>query len=437
MFRKSLLLLGGLGCLFAVSVWAQDPVATQLYGSGVHAYFSHQYRQAYEELSKAVGLGTADPRCFYFRGLCYLNLGREEEAEMDFQKAAELETQDVNRFYDVSRALERIQGSPRILIEQHRREARLQAAQRAEQLQRQRYGELRQAEQRVLEQQAAPATLPAAEPEAPAAIPLRIRPTETTDVGPGQASEEPAAEPLMVEQPAAVPAPATAPITEQPAEQPPTATNPFQEIPAPGGVQASPFAMPTEPAEAESPAAVPFGAPAPSEEAAGPLAPVTMPAAQEPAATEPGQAPSGAGVFGAIGQALGEAMGGQAPAPAGDQTDDPFGGAAPAPTAGQPVQTPPASPPAPTDAADPFGAIPAPQGAIAPATSADEQGAAAPAEQPQGQPPADMSSDPFGAQPAGQMPAQQDQAEEAPAPQPQEQQPPAPDNPFAEDPFRQ
>ena len=40
MFRSIVLLVGGLASLSAVSLFAQDAVLTQEYGSGVHAYFT-------------------------------------------------------------------------------------------------------------------------------------------------------------------------------------------------------------------------------------------------------------------------------------------------------------------------------------------------------------------------------------------------------------
>src|SRR5215218_9091749 len=67
---------GGLMSLAAALAVAQDlPVAQDsavlddLYGRGVHAYFSRDSRQAVQLLGEAIANGTQDPRAFYFRGL--------------------------------------------------------------------------------------------------------------------------------------------------------------------------------------------------------------------------------------------------------------------------------------------------------------------------------------------------------------------------------
>ncbi len=118
MYRRLALLAGGLVLLAVLPLSAQEALLSQMYGSGIHAYFSSDYQGAYDHFTAAVDGGSKDPRCYYFRGLTYLRLGRPEEAEMDFQKGADLEAEDVTRFYNVSRALERIQGRQRMMIEQ-------------------------------------------------------------------------------------------------------------------------------------------------------------------------------------------------------------------------------------------------------------------------------------------------------------------------------
>ena len=107
------LLAAGLVLLCITPSVAQDAVLGQRYGMGVHAYFSQNFQEAYDDLSSAISAGSRDPRCYYFRGLSYLRLGREEDAQIDFQRGAELETRDVNKFYNVPAALERIQGADR------------------------------------------------------------------------------------------------------------------------------------------------------------------------------------------------------------------------------------------------------------------------------------------------------------------------------------
>ena len=144
-------------CGLLKSAEAQDPVLSRLYGSGVHAYFGGDYVRAHEFLTRAIKLGMEDPRVYYFRGLTYLKLGRPEEADEDFRKGAELEARDFGIFLDVGRALERVQGRARLVIEKHRFAARAAAKERADRLRRERYGVERAQERDLLLQQGSPA----------------------------------------------------------------------------------------------------------------------------------------------------------------------------------------------------------------------------------------------------------------------------------------
>ena len=131
MCRRIAFLAVGFLLLSNVSSRAQEATALQLYGSGVHAYFSLDYSRAHEYLTAAIKAGSPDPRCYYFRGLCYLRLGRPEQAKADFLKGAELERMGSGGYND-GRALERIQGADRAMIEQYRVEARLVLLQQSE-----------------------------------------------------------------------------------------------------------------------------------------------------------------------------------------------------------------------------------------------------------------------------------------------------------------
>ncbi len=106
---------------------ADDDQANALYGLGVHAYFDGLYSEADNLLSQSIGSGTKDPRPFYFRGLVHQMMGQTDLAGSDFQTAAQLETTSAGRAYDISGALERIQGPARMEIEKYRREAFAQA----------------------------------------------------------------------------------------------------------------------------------------------------------------------------------------------------------------------------------------------------------------------------------------------------------------------
>jgi hypothetical protein len=169
MLRSIVLLVGGLASLSAASLFAQEAVLTHQYGAGVHAYFVGDVQQAYERLTAAVQGGSKDPRVFYFRGLSYLQLGRPQEAAMDFRKGAELESRDINRFYNVGKALERVQGSARLELENYRVDARMAALEQEEKIRKARYEALKREEDRVLREQsvAAPELPAGAETVAP------------------------------------------------------------------------------------------------------------------------------------------------------------------------------------------------------------------------------------------------------------------------------
>jgi len=154
MFRSIVVLVGGLASLGTVPLFAQEAVLGQEYGAGVHAFFAGDYAGAYEQLSAAIQGGSKDPRAFYFRGLACLNLGRGPDAAIDFRKGADLESGDVNRFYDVGKALERVQGEARTELEKYRVAARMAALETAEKIRKQRYEAIQREESRVLREQA-------------------------------------------------------------------------------------------------------------------------------------------------------------------------------------------------------------------------------------------------------------------------------------------
>ena len=386
MYPRLAVLAGGLILLCTVPLAAQDAVLSQMYGSGVHAFFSGDYGQAYERLTAAADGGTADPRCYYFRGLTFLQLGREEEAKLDFEQAAQLEAEDINKFYNVSRALERIQGSTRLAVEQYRVKARMEGMQREEERRKERYGKIRAEEKRVLDAQAeaAPATppdVPAAPQPASITDPFGLGATPATSVGPDDVPAKPA-EP--------------APPVAEPAEAP---AAPAQE---------DPFAVPA-PGMEEAPAATP---------PAGDAAPAEVPADT-----------SASGVFGAMQKAVSKAVGGEeageaAPGmPAAEEAeaaDDPFA---------QPPAEGPSKPAAPAPEEPAAAAPEMPAAEEKPEAPAPAQ--PAPADDPFAEPAAAAPEKPAAEEkpeaPAPEMPA----AEEKPAVPAPEQPAPA-DDPFAE-----
>ncbi|MGB9687881.1 tetratricopeptide repeat protein [Thermogutta sp.] len=244
-------ILCGLAAAFAVgaaSLMAQDSILSQLYGQGVHKYFARDYSGAFEAFNSAIENGSDDPRCYYFRGLTYLQLGREDEAKEDFKKGAELEMKSATKFFNVSRALQRIQGRQRLLIEEYRTQARLTVMMELEKQRRARYEELRREEARVLDRSAPPVGIPQVSapaevtPAQPAAQPAPPAPMEPAAQAPAATPPAPQATPPASppQQPAAPPAPAqenpfsTEPApaappqrAPQPPAQPPANENPF------------------------------------------------------------------------------------------------------------------------------------------------------------------------------------------------------------------
>jgi hypothetical protein len=129
---------------------AQDALLSELYGQGVHSYFSGDAEKAHEVLTMAIDQGSRDPRCFYFRGLAYNKLGRPEEGEADFKRGAELEAAGEAVQIDIGSSLQRIQGATRLQLEKLRYQARLSAQVTDVKQRQERYEEFRRDEPRVI-----------------------------------------------------------------------------------------------------------------------------------------------------------------------------------------------------------------------------------------------------------------------------------------------
>jgi len=304
MYRKlAMLIVAGLVCVLNMPSTGQEGIVSQLYGNGVHAYFAGQYEEAYEFFSSAIQAGTRDPRIYYFRGLTYLKLGRPEEAQQDFVKGAELETADVNQLYPIGRALQRVQGKHRLMLEQYREEARLTAWNRQRAAEKARYQGLRQRVQEGLRQQAEGAKLPpsppppieapSVPPEKPSPPPFAEQPAEKLPTMPETKVEEmPAEKPTL-----------PSPFEEKPAEKPATEPAEKPEMPAespgekPAEKPASPFEMPGEKPAEKPTLPSPFEEKPAEKPATEPAEKPEMPAespAEKPAekpAEEPGEKP--------------------------------------------------------------------------------------------------------------------------------------------------
>ena len=253
-------------CLSTCALWSalavpsaaiDDKVLTSLYHEGAKAYFASDYRKAHDALTQVIEAGGKDPRAYYFRGLANARLGRTSNAQLDFTKGAEIEGQDFDTFYNVSAALERVQGPDRRALETYRQAGRKNALAAIEKI---RFEKFRRFEPsqgtpsaattvgQPAPDASAPATDPAAMPAAatasdPFAAPAPAAPATAAPADAGGLFGAPAAGSTMPEAPAASPA----------------GGNPFGG----GAPAASPFGAPATPAPPASPAgATPPAAPA-------------------------------------------------------------------------------------------------------------------------------------------------------------------------------
>jgi len=226
---------------FVSSASAQSSVLTELYGQGVHKYFSCDYFAAEPLLSQAIDSGSKDPRAYYFRGLAReMNGGG---GDIDFEEGARLEAAG-SVGVNVGVALTRIQGQVRVKIEKARQAARLQAALH-----------------RQMTQPMVPAIPPAL---TPLAVPVPS--PENTDPFPGEG--------LRSEEIQAIPEPSDSETTpEEPSSNADEQVNPFDDEPrgeSPAGddvlgdpnetssdapMADDPFGDPSAPAEVDPPAA--------------------------------------------------------------------------------------------------------------------------------------------------------------------------------------
>jgi hypothetical protein len=355
MFRSAMLLVGGWVILCGAPLGAQEAVLGQMYGSGVHAYFAGDYVRAHQYLTSAIEGHTQDARCYYFRGLACLKLGRPQDAELDFQQGAKLECSDLNRTYNVAKSLERVQGADRSAIEQYRVAARMLAMTRAEAERKARYEQTQKQEQQLLTEQASRAAEKPGEPEVVARPPIEDPFAAGGGAAKPQAPEAAAPKPeeakteTPAEKPAAEQAAAEKPAAEKPAAEPAEKAEAKSPADNPFTTPAKAATEPAEKAEAKSPAEDPFASPAtPAAEpakSAPEAAPATGPAPAKPAA----DGGKGGSVLGAMGHAL------RAVAPGGAAPDGAAAKPAPAKAgAAAPVGGPPATKAEAEAGGDPF-----------------------------------------------------------------------------------
>ncbi len=102
---------------------AQVPTE-KLFGDGIHRFYDGDYQGVIAELAQFINEDMEDPRVYYLRGLAFLRTQEPELARDDMRKGAELEAiQYGKRNYNIARALQRVQGNDRALIEAARADA--------------------------------------------------------------------------------------------------------------------------------------------------------------------------------------------------------------------------------------------------------------------------------------------------------------------------
>ena len=220
------------------------------YGAGVHDYYRGCYYDAIQHFDLAMGDQSRDARVYFFRGLAKLRLGWTGDARMDFVTGAQLEAA-LNRG-DVGRALERVQGADRMLIERYRREAKLIPRVMLEQM-------VPQPIEPVVPPVVAPGTKPQVRlPNLPADRSDPFREDAPGMLGRGDL--EPAKEPAEAKPPATRSTPSTADDDMDPFAEGPGDDEPFGSGVAPDAEVSDdsqdPFAM-DDPAPADEPAAAP------------------------------------------------------------------------------------------------------------------------------------------------------------------------------------
>jgi len=343
-------------CCAPMGAQDQDVVLGQMYGQGVHAFFAGDYLEAHRLFTAAIEAGSKDPRVFYYRGLCLINLQRPEQAPADFQRGAELESSEEGRIYNVGRALERVQGHTRLELEKYRVKARMARLSEERRVQQLRFEQLR-GQQGVIGQQGQTRPKLPAEP-----LPKPIEPGEldpfsapkTKPQQPPPPGDKPVESPAELQPPVAEPEPPQPQPSEPPTmpEQPPAKPEP----------QPEPAVEPVPPKEVPGKPAVidPFEVPSQPQppKPAEPEPGQTEPAMPSQPGAEPGASPPGAGgasVLGALRRGIIRAA-------AGDQLG---GGVAPeaqpAPLFPPPVQEKPTPAPPPPDNADQEPTPPAPK----------------------------------------------------------------------------
>ena len=149
--KATCLALLAAGLLACERAQAQNsPEMSATYGRGVHAYFDNRTNLAEEYFSRVIHTGSTDPRVYYYRAMTRMRSGRQQEAEEDMRIGAAHEASNPGNRHAIGKALERVQGPHRRLLERFRQQARMDRLQQRRQQTRRRYEQLQQRESAVL-----------------------------------------------------------------------------------------------------------------------------------------------------------------------------------------------------------------------------------------------------------------------------------------------
>lgn len=99
-----------------ISIVQSLELANEVFGRGVHLYWQGDYKNALQQFQLGVQLNTEDARLWYFKGFCELALGRKSEAEKSIVTAIVLHEKTLDK-REIARALERVQGKFRMVVE--------------------------------------------------------------------------------------------------------------------------------------------------------------------------------------------------------------------------------------------------------------------------------------------------------------------------------
>ncbi|MDO5552842.1 MAG: hypothetical protein Q4G68_03695 [Planctomycetia bacterium] len=123
------------------------------YSKGLDAFMNGRYSEALSPFEESLQANPSDPRVGFFIGICLTRMGDAEAGSAWFRKAADLENTADGRLFNVNSALKRVQGEERIVIEDIRRESRLQWQRQEEQRQIQLFGQTLNREKSLISEQ--------------------------------------------------------------------------------------------------------------------------------------------------------------------------------------------------------------------------------------------------------------------------------------------